>query len=102
MSDFLKLDGRDNVRVALKSVAEGARVDVADGWVSLPDAVSLAHKIADCAIASGDPIIKYGMPIGVATQDISAGAPVHVHNMKSNYTATHFRKEELDTKGGSA
>ena len=61
----------------------------------LRDAVSLAHKVAAQPIAKGAPVLKYGMVIGRATADIPAGAHVHVHNLASQYTPTHFREEEL-------
>ena len=48
-------------------------------------AVSLAtgHKIALCDIEKGNDIIKYGYPIGYATEDIKEGDHVHSHNMKT-------------------
>lgn len=42
------------------------------------------HKYARCPIASGENIIKYGMPIGHATQNIQAGEHVHTQNVKTN------------------
>ncbi|MBO5775720.1 MAG: altronate dehydratase, partial [Kiritimatiellae bacterium] len=39
------------------------------------------HKYAVRAIAVGEQVIKYGMPIGKATADIVVGEHVHVHNM---------------------
>ena len=49
-------------------------------------AVSLAtgHKIALCDIEKGNDIIKYGYPIGYATENIKEGDHVHSHNMKTN------------------
>ena len=41
------------------------------------------HKYARCAIHEGEAIIKYGLPIGHATADISPGEHVHTHNMKT-------------------
>ncbi len=41
------------------------------------------HKYALCDIAAGDPVIKYGYPIGRATEDIPAGAHVHSHNLST-------------------
>ena len=38
------------------------------------------HKIARRAIATGEPVFKYGQIIGYATADISAGDHVHSHN----------------------
>lgn len=51
--------------------------------VKSADDIPLGHKIALQNIKSGDKVIKYGRPIGVATKDISAGEHVHIHNIKS-------------------
>ena len=42
------------------------------------------HKYADCDIKYGENIIKYGCPIGHATEDIKKGDHVHTHNVKTN------------------
>ncbi len=42
------------------------------------------HKYALCDIKCGENIIKYGNPIGHATEDIKKGDHVHSHNMKTN------------------
>jgi Altronate dehydratase len=42
------------------------------------------HKQALCDINNGENIIKYGYPIGHATEDIKKGETVHTHNMKTN------------------
>lgn len=42
------------------------------------------HKTALCDIPSGENVIKYGFPIGHATDDIKAGDSVHIHNLKTN------------------
>ena len=41
------------------------------------------HKIAVCDISKGADIIKYGYPIGYATESIKKGDAVHSHNMKT-------------------
>ena len=41
------------------------------------------HKIAICDIEKGTDIIKYGYPIGYATENIAEGESVHSHNMKT-------------------
>ena len=41
------------------------------------------HKVALCDIEKGADIIKYGYPIGYATEDIKKGDAVHSHNMKT-------------------
>ena len=42
------------------------------------------HKYAARDIKAGENIIKYGNPIGHATEDIKAGEHVHSHNTKTN------------------
>lgn len=42
------------------------------------------HKYALRAIAAGENVIKYGMPIGHATCAIAPGEHVHTHNLKTN------------------
>ena len=42
------------------------------------------HKYALLDIPAGENIIKYGNPIGHATEDIKKGEHVHSHNMKTN------------------
>ena len=41
------------------------------------------HKYARFDIAKGENIIKYGQPIGHATEYIKAGEHVHTHNVKN-------------------
>ena len=42
------------------------------------------HKYAVRDIKRGENVIKYGSPIGHATEDIPRGAHVHTHNLKTN------------------
>ncbi len=46
--------------------------------------LSDGHKYALCDIKKGENIIKYGSPIGHATEDIKKGEHVHTHNVKTN------------------
>ena len=41
------------------------------------------HKIALRDISEGEDIIKYGFPIGIATENINSGSRVHTENMKT-------------------
>jgi altronate dehydratase small subunit len=83
---FLLLHPDDNVLVARATAPEGLEVVLDSGPVRLAQSIPMAHKIARGAIASGDTIRKYGMPIGIATEGIAPGAHVHVHNIRSGYT----------------
>jgi len=46
--------------------------------------VETGHKSALVDIAEGENVIKYGFPIGHATQPIKKGEHVHTHNLKTN------------------
>ncbi len=46
--------------------------------------LSDGHKYAVRDIKKGENVIKYGNPIGHATEDIRAGEHVHTHNTKTN------------------
>ena len=89
MSHFLLLHEDDNVLVARATAPEGTVVSLDGGEVVLARDIPLAHKIARCAIAEGEVVLKYGMPIGIATTRIAEGEHVHVHNIRSGYTPTH-------------
>ncbi len=67
--------------------------------VTLLEAIALGHKVCTRAVAKGDPIVKYGVPIGVATGDIAMGAWVHLHNCSSRVDE---RSNHLDVKTGVA
>ncbi len=65
--------------------------------VSLLEPIALGHKVCTRAAAKGDLIVKYGVPIGVATVDIPMGAWVHLHNCSSQVDE---RSNHLDVKTG--
>lgn len=91
---LIALHDTDNVLVALGTVGPGPATLERGEDITLNSAVSRGHKVAACPIRTGETIVKYGMPIGVATKDIARGEHVHVHNIASRYTATHYRSDE--------
>ena len=99
---LLLLDPRDNVLVVRARIRAGETVAVEDGKTVLAADLPLGHKVARRAIASGDKIVKYGAPIGSATAAIPAGAHVHVHNVKSDYTPTYHLEDIRPHEGGAA
>ncbi|MDR1534911.1 MAG: altronate dehydratase family protein [Planctomycetota bacterium] len=80
MRGYLLLNPADDVGVALKPL--GAGTPVAAGLILAED-IPAGHKFALRAISAGEPIRKYGLPIGGASRDIRAGAWVHVHNVET-------------------
>lgn len=90
---LLRLAGADNVLVATGPVGPGRVAINGGGEIVLSEAVTLGHKVAATDIPAGAKILKYGVSIGSATQDIPAGSHVHVHNLRSDYTPTHMLDE---------
>ncbi|WP_108459728.1 UxaA family hydrolase [Devosia naphthalenivorans] len=86
---LLLLSPQDNILVAREPIPAGETILVEDSHVTLAARLDRGHKIARDAIGIGEKIFKYGAPIGSATQPIAAGESVHIHNIKSDYTATH-------------
>ena len=84
MQDTIKISDNDNVVVALKDLKKGETVTVEKAQLKLQDDIQRGHKIALADIKEGEVVIKYGFPIGHATQSINAGSHVHVHNIKTN------------------
>lgn len=87
---LLLLSAHDNVLVACAQIDAQESVLVEGQTATIGGTLLLGHKIARLALSAGDKIMKYGAPIGSATQSISVGEHVHVHNMKSDYTKTHL------------
>lgn len=79
----LVLSPSDNVAVALSDLPAGARVQVGEHEMLATELIPQGHKLSLGELAAGDIIVKYGYPIGRATQAIGRGAHVHVHNIES-------------------
>ncbi|HEY9109249.1 MAG TPA: UxaA family hydrolase, partial [Roseateles sp.] len=78
---LIQLHPRDNVAVARVALQADSEVQQADGApLQVRAAIAAGHKVALRAIAAGEVVLKYGQPIGVASQPIAAGEHVHVHN----------------------
>lgn len=75
----------DNVATVTEDIAAGTDLTVHVGdsvsTVRVKEIICFGHKVAIRNIATGEPIIKYGNVIGMATCDIVAGQHTHVHNL---------------------
>jgi altronate dehydratase len=79
----LKIAEKDTVAVALRPLGKGASITLGGLTLELADDIPPYHKFALVDINRGEMVIKYGEVIGEASEDISAGAHVHVHNVRS-------------------
>ena len=83
----------DNVAIAKTDLAAGTTLQVMGADVTLREHVLTGHKFAFTPVAKGAKIVKYGAPIGIATQNIAPGEPMHLHNIASDYIPTYTLDE---------
>lgn len=74
---WLIADASDSVAIALRARPLGSVV----GCIVVRSPIPAGHKVAIKAIAQGQPVIKLGHAIGVASADIAPGDHVHDHNL---------------------
>ena len=85
----LKVNDLDNTAtIFADNITDGTQVEVRDKQgkgqtLTVHGDIPYGHKIALQEIHIGQPIIKYGEEIGVATKEIRPGDYVHVHNLDS-------------------
>lgn len=80
----LKLNGMDNVAVALENLKKGEPllIQAQDEKITVGENIPYGHKIALSAIQADNKIIKYGECMGIATENIPPGSHVHVSNVR--------------------
>ena len=81
------INPKDSVATALQGLSAGAQVSVEFQGraqkITLLSDIPMGHKFALQDIGEGEPVIKYGEPIGKSTVKILRGEHVHVHNIAS-------------------
>lgn len=105
MKEFIKINECDNVIIALRDYKKDEVIDLEDAKITLLEDINRGHKIAIKNINKGENVVKYGLPIGYALEDIKVGSWVHTHNTKTNlkdlntYSYTpKFTDRKLDLK----
>ncbi len=86
---LLLLSPRDNIFIVRGALRAGDNLLVEGQAVTVARSVSMGHKLARCRIEVGEKVLKYGFPIGSASQVIEVGEHVHVNNVVSDYTPTY-------------
>ncbi len=83
MIEAVMLNPGDNIGVALVNFKPGAEVKIygREVRVKMAEPIPYQHKFSVIPIDSGQEIIKDGVVIGKATQNIEQGQHVHTHNM---------------------
>jgi altronate hydrolase len=85
------LHADDNICVTTRRIEAGERVTAGQHTVTVATAVPMGHKLAVMAVATGEPITKYGQTIGFMTSDVAAGDWVHTHNLTAGEFARDYR-----------
>ncbi len=80
MPEFIRINPKDNVAVALRPIEKGTVFSGITAAVDIPQ----GHKMALQPMCEKDQVIKYGFSIGHATASIQPGDWVHTHNMRTN------------------
>ncbi|MEM1042220.1 MAG: altronate dehydratase family protein [Bacteroidota bacterium] len=90
----LRIHETDTVAVAVEALEAGAEVL----GVTLRADVPAGHKIALVPHAEGDAVVKYGFPIGRATEAIAPGEWVHSHNLATRLSGEdEYSYDPVDT-----
>lgn len=92
---FVLVNEADNVLVCCQNAKNSELVTMNGQQYIMSANIGVGHKIAKTAIKQGQKIIRYGVPIGSATANISIGEHVHLHNMKSDYIPSHTRQSKV-------
>ena len=80
MPDFIRIHPNDTVAVALHTVPAGTVYQGVSAATEIPQ----GHKMALKTFSVGDPVVKYGFPIGSAAASVLPGDWVHTHNLITN------------------
>jgi altronate dehydratase small subunit len=105
MKNVFVVEKEDNVGTAVgESIEKGETVGtegrITNLTVEARSDIAYGHKIAIHDIAQGEQVIKYGLSIGTASQDIQSGDHVHVHNVESNRGRGDKYTQEQEDQGG--
>jgi hypothetical protein len=95
-----QIHAQDNVATFIDEAPAGG-VDIigaSRGEVVTGENILRGHKIALRDIAANEPVIKFGVRIGHATQPIARGAWVHLQNLASDLDE---RSATLDLHSGA-
>ena len=79
MRTYIRINEKDNVAIAVQALAQG--VELMPGVVTLSE-IPQGHKIALTDIPKDAPIIRYGVVLGYALDDITRGQWINEHMLR--------------------
>ena len=90
-ADIQLLDPADNAIVALRSLAAGEVVRIADRTWTTTSAVTVKHKFAATPLPAGSAVIMYGTVAGRTTRDVAQGEALTRENTAHAVSAPEIR-----------
>ena len=84
MLKYIVIHLTDNVAVALQPLEEGESITCGSTAVKVREQVPAGHKVSLAHIVAGQDVIKYGSPIGHATETIEPGRWVNERMLRTN------------------
>lgn len=81
---IVQINPEDNVVVAIAPIQQGDEIAVNGEIITAAEDIPQGHKVAVRDIGENEQIVKYGVSIGHATENIKTGHWVHTHDMKTN------------------
>ncbi|MCD8031733.1 MAG: altronate dehydratase family protein [Bacteroides sp.] len=81
---YLKINPADNVAVAIVTLPAGEKLSVDGKEIVLNEEIPTGHKFALKDFSEGENVIKYGYPIGHATQAKQTGDWMNENNIRTN------------------
>jgi len=94
--NFLRINARDNVLVALKDLNAGATIEFEGQRFPLLTLVKGKHKFGVVDFQPGDSIIMYGVLVGLATVFIPKGTALTVDNIEHASSSFSVGERHLD------
>ena len=70
MSNTIKIHPKDNLIVAINDLKKGENVTVDEQTFIMQAPVKQKHKFAQSDIEKGEPLLMYGVKVGVANQKV--------------------------------
>ena len=96
----IKINPNDNVVVALHPIAKGTAVPVDNTTVTAVEDIPQGHKMAIANILKGENVIKYGFPIGHATEDAAPGGTRNIYGLSPQGRPGRHPQRDLDRSHG--
>ncbi|MDA9679677.1 altronate dehydratase family protein [Flavobacteriaceae bacterium] len=85
MNKAIKINQQDNIIVALENLKKGETIKVEEEHITLVEDIQQKHKFTQKSVKKDDPLLMYGVKVGIANQEIPQGAALTTQNMNNAF-----------------